>query len=54
MTLDDEKWWTALEKDVSSLVVMAHAEDPTTWEAEAAIFLSSRPIWAINPILGHL
>jgi hypothetical protein len=33
-------------KTISSWAVMAHALDPSTWEAEAGGFLSSRPAWS--------
>jgi hypothetical protein len=31
-----------------SRVVVAHAFNPSTWEAEAGGFLSSRPAWSTN------
>jgi hypothetical protein len=34
------------EKESSSRAVVAHAFDPSTWEAEAGRFLSSRPAWS--------
>jgi major histocompatibility complex class I len=29
-------------------VMVAHAFNPSTWEAEAGRFLSSRPAWSIK------
>jgi hypothetical protein len=34
------------EKRQASRAVMAHAFSPSTWEAEAGRFLSSRPAWS--------
>jgi hypothetical protein len=33
-------------KDLLSRVVVAHTFNPSTWEAEAGGFLSSRPAWS--------
>jgi hypothetical protein len=33
-------------KVVLSWIVVAHAFNPSTWEAEAGGFLSSRPAWS--------
>jgi hypothetical protein len=35
--------------------MVAHAFNPSTWEAEVGKFLSSRPAWAIqrNPVLKN-
>jgi hypothetical protein len=33
-------------KPVGSQAVLAHAFNPSTWEAEAGGFLSSRPAWS--------
>jgi len=33
--------------------VMAHAFDPSTWEAEAGEFLSSRPAWSTKWVPGQ-
>jgi hypothetical protein len=33
-------------KDINKLGVVAHAFDPSTWEAEAGGSLSSRPAWS--------
>jgi hypothetical protein len=33
--------------------VVAHAFNPSTWEAEAGKFLSSRPAWSIEWVPGH-
>jgi major histocompatibility complex class I len=33
-------------KNYLSQVVVAHAFNPSTWEAEAGGFLSSRPAWS--------
>jgi hypothetical protein len=35
-----------LEKHNSSQAMVAHAFNPSTWEAEAGRFLSSRPAWS--------
>jgi hypothetical protein len=35
-------------KKLNSQVVVAHAFNPSTWEAEAGGFLSSRPAWSTN------
>jgi hypothetical protein len=49
----------ALKNQNLSLAVVVHAFNPSTWEAEAGGFLSSRPAWstecsrtARNPVLG--
>jgi hypothetical protein len=34
------------EKDRNKLSVVAHAFNPSTWEAEAGRFLSLRPAWS--------
>jgi hypothetical protein len=34
------------KKDVCHRAVVAHAFNPSTWEAEAGEFLSSRPAWS--------
>jgi hypothetical protein len=34
------------KKKVKSRAVVAHAFNPSTWEAEAGRFLSSRPAWS--------
>jgi hypothetical protein len=33
--------------------VVAHAFNPSTWEAEAGRFLSSRPAWSIERVPGQ-
>jgi hypothetical protein len=33
--------------------VVAHAFDPSTWEAEAGGFLSSRPAWSTECVPGQ-
>ena len=33
------------------VVVVAHAFNHSTWEAEAGRFLSSRPPWSTEPVL---
>jgi major histocompatibility complex class I len=33
-------------KNISELGVVVHAFNPSTWEAEAGGFLSSRPAWS--------
>jgi hypothetical protein len=35
-----------LKNKQTSQVVVAHAFNPSTWEAEAGRFLSSRPAWS--------
>jgi hypothetical protein len=35
-----------LKKQTLRRVVVAHAFNPSTWEAEASRFLSSRPAWS--------
>jgi hypothetical protein len=35
-----------LKNKVKGRVVVAHTFDPSTWEAEAGGFLSSRPAWS--------
>jgi hypothetical protein len=37
-----------LKTTTKSRAVVAHAFNPTTWEAEAGGFLSSRPAWSIR------
>jgi hypothetical protein len=34
-------------------VVVAHAFNPSTWEAEAGRFLSSRPAWSTKLVPGQ-
>ena len=36
-----------------SRAVVAHAFNPSTWEAEACGFLSSRPAWSCHGEGGH-
>jgi hypothetical protein len=38
---------------LSSQAVVAHAFNPSTWEAEAGRSLSLRPAWSIEWILGQ-
>jgi hypothetical protein len=38
---------------VFSRAVVAHAFNPSTWEAEAGGFLSSRPAWSIEGVPGQ-
>jgi hypothetical protein len=35
-----------IKKSAQSRAVVAHAFNPSTWEAEAGRFLSSRPAWS--------
>jgi hypothetical protein len=42
-----------LEKPKKSWAVVAHAFNPSTWEAEAGRFLSSRPAWSTEWVLGQ-
>nr|AAR87792.1 unknown [Mus musculus] len=48
--------WTRTIKNVHSLsrALVAHAFNPSTWEAEAGRFLNSRPSWArsLQPVCG--
>jgi hypothetical protein len=37
---------TKKKKNTDSQAVMAHTCNPSTWEAEAGGFLSSRPAWS--------
>jgi hypothetical protein len=37
---------TATRKDTKGQAVVAHACNPSTWDAEAGGFLSSRPAWS--------
>ena len=39
-------WILYYLKHSSSQAVVAHAFKPSTWEAEAGRFLSSRPVWS--------
>jgi hypothetical protein len=36
-----------------SQAVIAHTFNPSTWEAEAGGFLSSRPAWSTKCVPGH-
>jgi hypothetical protein len=38
---------------LKSLAVVAHAFNPSTWEAEAGGFLSSRPAWSTKWVPGQ-
>jgi hypothetical protein len=38
--------FTFIEKDRIGRAVVVHAFNPSTWEAEAGGFLSSRPAWS--------
>jgi hypothetical protein len=44
-SLLQKEGYLALKQDPSRAVV-AHAFNPSTWEAEAGRFLSSRPAWS--------
>jgi hypothetical protein len=37
---------SAAAKEIGGLSVLAHTFNPSTWEAEAGGFLSSRPAWS--------
>jgi hypothetical protein len=37
------------KKELTCQAVVAHAFNPSTWEAEAGRFLSSRPAWSTEP-----
>jgi hypothetical protein len=41
------------EKEQGSWAVVAHAFNPSTWEAEAGGFLSSRPAWSTELVPGQ-
>jgi hypothetical protein len=43
-------WWM---KTYSRWAVVAHAFNPSTWEAEAGGFLSSRPAWSTEWVPGQ-
>jgi hypothetical protein len=38
---------------MESLTMVAHAFNPSTWEAEAGRFLSSRPAWSTEWVPGQ-
>jgi hypothetical protein len=38
--------WTCVKSKESRRGVVAHAFNPSTWEAEAGEFMSSRPAWS--------
>ena len=42
-----------LKESTSRAVVVAHAFNPSTWEAEAGRFLSSRPAWSTEWVPGQ-
>jgi hypothetical protein len=44
----ERKLWLFKENKTKPGVVVAHAFDPSTQEAEAGGFLSSRPAWSTN------
>jgi hypothetical protein len=55
-------WWgcvvsnmndDCIKKATLSGAVVAHAFDPSTWEAEAGRFLSSRPAWSTEWVPGQ-
>lgn len=37
----------------SKMGVVTHTFNPSTWEAEAVEFLSSRPVWSTEWVLGQ-
>jgi hypothetical protein len=41
------------EKESAALGVVAHAFNPSTWEAEAGESLSSRPAWSTEGVPGQ-
>jgi hypothetical protein len=43
----------ALEIQPVGWAVVVHAFNPSTWEAEAGEFLSSRPAWSIKWVPGQ-
>ena len=53
-TMNNISWSSCgkLFKSNSGLAVVAYSFNPSTWEAEAGRFLSSRPAWATqrNPV----
>jgi hypothetical protein len=44
---------TALAREATSWAVVVHAFNPSTWEAEAGRFLSSRPAWSTKWVPGQ-
>jgi hypothetical protein len=48
----DSPWhWFVISRKQSGVV--AHAFNPSTWEAEAGVFLSSRPAWSTEWVPGQ-
>jgi hypothetical protein len=45
-SLSHERYGKEAIKNCSSQAVVAHAFNPSTWEAEAGGFLSLRPAWS--------
>jgi hypothetical protein len=43
----------SLKKKKISGAVVAHAFNPSTWEAEAGRYLSSRPAWSTERVPGQ-
>jgi hypothetical protein len=55
-TYSSPKLWCGLglkNKTHFRRAVVAHAFNPSTWEAEADGFLSSRPAWSTNRVPGQ-
>jgi hypothetical protein len=49
----EEGWRQKPHNKTVSRVVVAHAFNPSTWEAEAGRFLSSRPAWSTEWVPGQ-
>jgi hypothetical protein len=47
------QWKSVSQNTRCELGVVAHAFDPSTWEAEAGRFLSSRPAWSTKWVPGQ-
>jgi major histocompatibility complex class I len=42
----DPNWTEGLQDPWAGWAVVAHAFNPSTWEAESGVSLSSRPAWS--------
>jgi hypothetical protein len=52
-TAGNIKWISSSVIDVNCRAVMEQAFNPSTWEAEAGGFLSSRPAWSTKWVPGQ-